>query len=148
MQLAGQCSPPWEGRLLCPSHQQPHLPEGSMAGDATKSPVGRRCWPFAHTGGVMAAGAAPTAAVSGVGDGAPSAATAREGSAAGTTLLRPGATCAAAPPAAALVASASAAALEDASWYHSLGGRIRMATSSPSIARFCNLKPCRVGWTK
>lgn len=112
----------------------------------------------------MAAGAARTAAVSGVGGSAPSAAPpARDGSAAGTTLLRPGAARAAAPagsapgvpaaavpaaaglpPAAALAASASAAALADASWYHSLGGRMRMHTSSPSTARFCSLKPCTV----
>lgn len=110
----------------------------------------------------MAAGAARTAAVSGVGGGALSTApAARDGSAAGTTLLRPGAARAAAggasgllaaavpaaaglQSAAALAASASAAALADASWYHSLGGRMRMHTSSPSTARFCSLKPYTV----
>ena len=128
-----------------------HPPEGSSAGDATRSPVGRRCSPSAHTGGVMAAGAAPTAAVSGVGGGAPAAA-AREGSVAGTTLLRPRARDAGTSPAvvsgllaaAALAASASAAALAEASWYHSLGGRMRIATSSPSTARFWVLRPCFV----
>jgi hypothetical protein len=47
-----------------------------------------------------------------------------------------------AAPLAALLLGLLLAALELASWYQSLGGRRRMATSSPSTARFWGFKPC------
>ena len=98
-------------------------------------------WPAGHcvlptvpapTGGVMAAGAAPTATVSGAAAAASAAFPPFMRRCRGTALLAP-------PPRA---AEPCCCCLPLASWYQSLGGSRRMATSSPSTARFCSLRPC------